>query len=426
MQVNVELPDDRLPDDRPADDRPAGDRRRAREGRWRTAAEVLDQVRLRPGVTRAEVARRLGISSGSATEITARLRELELLSELPAPAHGRGRPTTVLVPHPAGPLVIAVELRHEDWRCAVATLDGTLLDILTGRHPSSKPEPASVLAAPARAVRRLRHTHGARIRALSIAAAGTIDQGRLVQSAALGWGAVDLGMLAGGDDLPTLIGNDATLAGVAEARTGAAAGVATALHLLVEVGIGGALVVGGRPLGGSGGPGGEYGHMPFGDRRLLCPCGARGCWDLEVDGRALARHLGEAPPADPRSFTERVLSRAAAGEAAPARAVGIVAGELGHGIAGLINAHDPDVVTLGGLAPRLRGQGAAEFDRALAEGVMRFRRDRLPPVVDSVHGDDGALQGAAAVALDHVTTESALAGWAETHRRSHRPPHPRH
>lgn len=123
--------------------------------------------------------------------------------------------------------------------------------------------------------------------------------------AVLGWGRVDLTGLTAGTGLPLLVGNDATLAGVAEARTGAAAGHATALHLLVDVGIGGALIVDGRPVAGEGGSGGEYGHMPFGDRSLRCPCGARGCWDLEVDGRALARRLGEPSPADPRAYARR-------------------------------------------------------------------------------------------------------------------------
>ena len=64
---------------------------RARAARWRVAADVLDQVRRRPGITRAELARRLRLSSGSATEITARLRELRLLTEAPAPV-ARARP----------------------------------------------------------------------------------------------------------------------------------------------------------------------------------------------------------------------------------------------------------------------------------------------------------------------------------------------
>src|SRR5918992_3795753 len=104
--------------------------------RWHGALAVLAEMRRTPGVTRAAVVQRLGLSSSSATEITARLRELALLAEAPAAATGRGRPTTVLAPHPQGPVVLAVDLRQEDWRCAVAALDGRPELIDSGTHAS--------------------------------------------------------------------------------------------------------------------------------------------------------------------------------------------------------------------------------------------------------------------------------------------------
>ena len=107
-----------------------------------------------------------------------------------------------------------------------------------------------------------------------------------------------------------LLGNDATLSGLAEARTGAARSATTALHLLVAEGIGGTLVVNGEPVAGAHGAAGEYGHIPFGDPAVVCPCGARGCWDLTVDGRALARHRGDSPPEDPVGYVHD-LSRPA-------------------------------------------------------------------------------------------------------------------
>jgi predicted NBD/HSP70 family sugar kinase len=377
---------------------------RAATQRWHAAADVLAQVRREPGVTRAEVARRLRLSSGSATEITARLRELHLVSEQRAPVLGRGRPTTVLMAHPRGPLAIAAELRHEDWRCAVAGLDGRVEVIASRRHTR---DPDTVLAALRTAIGDARSRYGARVRAVSLAVPATVRDERLVQASSLGWGEVDVGSLS--DGLPLLLGNDATLAGVAEARTGAAAGVGTALHLIVEVGVGGALIVDGRPLTGAHGAAGEFGHLPFGDREVRCPCGALGCWDLTVDGRALARHLGDPPPADPRSYTNDVL---AATDARSRHAVGVVASALGAGIAGLVNAHDPDVVTLGGLAVPSRAAAEPEFAVAYRAGLMTFVRAAPPPVLDAVHGDDGALHGAAALALDRIASARALAEWA--------------
>ncbi len=381
----------------------------ARRGQWQTAADVLGQVARQPGITRAAVARELRLSTSSATEVTARLRDLQLLTETPAPSHGRGRPTTVLRPHPRGPVVLAMELRQAGWRSAVVALDGVLLDQQSRRHRSRRPE--AVLAALAAAVAGVRAQYGDRLLAVSLAVAGTIREDHLMQAPTLGWSAVDLGPVVGDTGLPLLVGNDATLSGVAEARTGAAAGAGTALHLIVEVGIGGTLILDGSPASGATGAGGEYGHLPFGDRSQVCPCGARGCWDLEVDGRALARQLGEPEPDEPFAYAEGLLQRLS--EPAVSRAVETVVAALARGIAGLVNAHDPEVVTLGGLAIPLRAAALGTFATAYSEGLMTFHRASPPAVLDSTHQQTGALRGAAALGLDHITSSSALALWSE-------------
>ncbi|RSM60330.1 XylR family transcriptional regulator [Actinoplanes sp. ATCC 53533] len=383
-------------------------RRRAQETRWHTASQVLAWLRLHPGATRAALAHDLQLTSGLATELTGRMRALSLLAETPAPPRGRGRPTTVLGAHPAGPVVLAVDVRVADWRHAVAGLDGRLLDITAARHAG---DPTAVLSAVRRTVDEVRERYGTRLRAVAAAVAGSIHDGRLAQSATLGWRDVELAGLTAGTPVPLLPGNDATLAGLAEARTGAAVGARAALHLMVEVGIGGAFTVDGRPWTGAHGAAGEFGHQPYGDRSLTCPCGARGCWDLEIDGRALARHLGVTAPGDPRGYARQILDRAAH-DADARRALAIVAGALGGGIGALVNVHDPDTVTLGGLAAPLRAAAPDSFAAAYAGGLMAFHRGQPPPVVDAVHGDDGALHGAAILALDHITSETALAEWS--------------
>ena len=382
---------------------------RSGTARWHTASRVLSQVRRDPDITRAAMAQALQLTSGQATEVTARLRSLRLLTEAPAPPYGRGRPTTLLRPHPKGPLLLVIDLRQEDWRSAVVTVEGRLHDLRTRRHRGREPE--SVVATLRRAVTRAASRYGSRLRAVSVAVSGTVHSNCVVQAATLDWGRVDMSVLLNGSAGQLLVGNDATLAGVAEARTGGAASATTALHLMVGVGIGGALTVDGEPLTGAHGAGGEYGHLPFGDRRLRCPCGACGCWDLEVDGRALARHLDAPTPDDPRSYALEVLERLPADSAAMS-AVTAVVSSLGAGVAGLVNAHDPDMVTLGGLAGPLRRAAPAAFDHAYTNGLMAFHRSQPPPVIDSVHGDDGPLHGAAIVGLDRITTEVGIAAWA--------------
>ncbi|MGH3798243.1 MAG: ROK family protein [Pseudonocardiaceae bacterium] len=373
---------------------------------------MLSELRRSPGLTRVELARRLSLASASSTEVTARLRAVGWLVERRAPSGGRGRPTSVLTPDPRGPVVVAIDLRHEDWRCALAGLDGQCTIVGGGRHLRRDPE--TVVEALCAAVGELVVRHAGRVVAVGVAVAGTVMEERLVQAASLGWEAVDLQRITAPHGVPIMLGNDATLAGVAEARTGAAGDARSALYLTVEVGVGGALIIEGRPYTGGHGAAGEYGHLPFGDPDRCCPCGARGCWGLEVDGRALARHLGEPEPADPRSHAAAVLDWAVAeGDAAARRAIVLVARSLGRGVAGLVNAHDPDVVVLGGLGVALRSAAGDAFRAAYRDGLMAFHRRRPPPVVDPAHGDDAALRGAAALALDYAISPDALAALAD-------------
>jgi predicted NBD/HSP70 family sugar kinase len=389
--------------------------------RWFGAAQLIGLLRAEPGITRAAAAQRLGIGSGSATELLARLRRVRLVDETPAPAQGRGRPTTVLRAHPRGPLVVAAELRSADWRLALADIHGQPRVVARGGHAGMDPE--RLLREMAAAIREVYNGEPGRVRAVSVSVAGTVSDARLAQFTTRGWEDVDLSTLTAElpeqVGAPLLLGNDATLAGLAEARTGAARGAGTALHLIVAVGLGGTLVVNGEPVTGAHGAAGEYGHVPFGDRSLLCPCGARGCWDLAVDGRALARHRGDPPPEDPFTYAHQLLDRYGSGtavEPATRQAFDAVAAALGSGIGGLVNLHDPDVVTLGGLAAPLRAAAPEAFDRAYHEALMAFRKLSAPPIRDGVHGDDGPLHGAAARGIDHITTDAALAEWAQ--RRS--------
>ncbi|PRY53451.1 ROK family transcriptional regulator [Glycomyces artemisiae] len=373
---------------------------RAEAARWSGALDLLRLVRARPGVTRAEAARVLGVGSGTATEICSRLRALDLIAEHPAPPTGRGRPTTTLHAHPDGPLVAVVDIRQAEWRVAVADLEGTLSEPATGRHGSKRPEP--VFAAVREAVEALSARHGSRIRAVSVSAAATVRRGRIGQSSVLGWRDVEVEPLLPG--VPQVIGNDATLAGLAEARL--AHPGKSVLYLTIEVGIGGVFVDHAFAVTGASGAGGEFGHAPFGDPAVPCPCGATGCWDVAVDGRAVARLLGRPEPDDPRAYLIDALvdpgSRAAVEQCSAS---------LGRGAAGLANILDPEVVSFGGLAPELRRAAPDAFAAAFEAGLMGFRRDDPPAVIASALGPDAFLLGAAEAAFDVVLTEQSIGEW---------------
>lgn len=207
------------------------------------AARLLRLVHDAPGLTRAEAARLLGVGSGAVSELTETLRRASLLSERPAPATGRGRPTRQLVAHPGGPLVLAAapwrapegENRGEPFRWRVHAVE------LGGR-----PVAASFAADLSDAVDKLVTRLGSRIRAAAAAGGTEVTA-----------------------DFP-ISGGEAAFAAVAEARRGAARGAT--LHLHVDRRSGASLTARGRPLAG------DPGHLPFGDPAVRCFCGSGGCW----------------------------------------------------------------------------------------------------------------------------------------------------
>jgi predicted NBD/HSP70 family sugar kinase len=357
------------------------------------AVALLAAVHATPGLTRVDAARQLGIGTGAMTELVARLAGANLLAEQPAAPRGtRGRPTTELVAHPDGPLVLAAAIFQESWQVDVVALGGQTLASTVERHRAVPGD--AVLAAIADTARRFRRRFAGRIQGVGVSAPGTVRDGQVLDAANLGWRDLDLRAIWPRAEL-FVADNDATLAALAESRRGAAVDAATLLHLQIEGGLGGAVLEQGAVLRGAQGVAGEFGHMPFGDPAVRCPCGAQGCWGTAVDGTALARRLGAPEPRDPVTYGRAVLARAAAGAPDERQAAGLVAQALGRGIAGLVNGLDPDLVTLSGLGLDILAVAPDELAASYVEGLMEFRRARPPEIIAARLREAGPLVGAA-------------------------------
>jgi predicted NBD/HSP70 family sugar kinase len=375
---------------------------------WRSAADALTVLRQQSEVTRPELGRRLRLESGPTSDLVKRLTGAALISEQRATRGGRGRPTTTLHAHPCGPLAVVLDLRHGDWRLGSCGIDGAVTILATGKHHGDSPK--ALLARLRGRVRNIAHSLGDRFVGVGVAVPGPTADDRLVHATMLGWRDVEFSRLAPSPDVDVVVGNDATMAAVAEARLHTPRPEAL-LHLVVEIGIGGAFVVDGRPAPSSRGLHGEFGHLPFGDPDAPCPCGALGCWTVAFDVPAVARGVGLRRPSDPRAWLARLFT-----DPNPQQRVrrtrDELATRLGRGVAGLINALDPDLVTLGGLAGPLRASAPCRFDTAVRAGLMAVHQQPPPRIVDAQAGDDAPLVGAGLSVFDRVLDADMLARWA--------------
>jgi predicted NBD/HSP70 family sugar kinase len=378
-------------------------------------AALLSLVHERSGITRAAVARELGMPSGYAAETVARLVASHLLTEQPlTPSGHRGRPTASLHPHPRGPLAAVAAIAHETWRVDAVQLGGTSV---ASTERSHRRDERDVLRAVTGELDALDRRFGPRIQAVAISVPGTVVGTRLIQAPNLGWHDVDLSVLwprydPGGPVHAFIAGNDATFAAVAESRRGAAVGAGTMLHVYLDAGVGGAIVTSGRALLGADGMAGEFGHMPFGDPGQRCRCGAFGCWNTSMDGQALARALHDPVPDDEVSYARGVLARARDGQPPALAAVGGLATSLGRGCAGLVNALDPHLVTVGGLGRDVLGVAGEQAAAAYLRGMMAFRVSPAPRLVPAAVGAGAPLVGAAEEAFARVLDDEGVEHWS--------------
>jgi glucokinase len=138
--------------------------------------------------------------------------------------------------------------------------------------------------------------------------------------------------------------NDGTCAAWAEHQRGAGLGVDDLVLVTVGTGIGGGIIIDGRPLRGARGFAGEIGSMvidPYGPR---CSCGRRGCWEALASGPALGRMGREAGLGD----GEQVTQACREGDESARAILAVLGSWLALGIANVVELFDPELVILGG------------------------------------------------------------------------------
>lgn len=195
---------------------------------------------------------------------------------------------------------------------------------------------------------------------------------------------------------PVRMENDANCLAVSEAADGAAAGAAVVFAAIVGTGVGGGIVVHGRPLTGRNAVAGEWGHspLPWPETGEVpgppCYCGKAGCLETFASGPAVAadhrRTTGETLTA------AEIAARAAAGDGAARATMDRLVHRLGRGLATVVNLLDPDVIVLGG------GLSNIPFlYEALPAVVERhaFSDTIDTPIRPARHGDSSGVRGAA-------------------------------
>jgi predicted NBD/HSP70 family sugar kinase/biotin operon repressor len=315
---------------------------------------VIQALQILGVTSRADVARRTGLSRSTVSTIVAALQAEGIVVDRDADgrsAAGGGRPPAPISLYPAAGLALGVDFGKRHLAVALADLSHELL----AEEWREMPDDYDANTGMDRAAELVELVLGAagadreRVLGVGMGLPGPVHKSGLVGSSAIlpGWAgthaAERMSDLIG---LPVWLRNDADLGALAEAAWGAGRNASALVYLKLATGIGAGIVIDGRLFGGAGGTAGEIGHTSLDETGDICRCGSRGCLETYASGAAIAgllsRSLGE--PLGP----DDVMQRAVDGDPGTRRALADAGRHIGAAVADLCNLINPERIIVGG------------------------------------------------------------------------------
>jgi len=392
------------------------------------SAHVLRAIRTHGPISRAELAKTIGLSKPTVNEVVEGLLGKGTVLESEANGAERplrpGRPARLLRFRADFGHVLGIDIGANKLLVVVADLNGDV--IASERRPVRARERADaagllkqVQAAATNALAAAR-TRRSLLQAVGVGTPGVVDPatGRLSLAPQLGgWENLPLGRrLQRSFPCPVFVENEVHLSVLAERWRGAAQGIDDALFVQAGYGIGGGLLVGGRLYRGANGAAGEIGYLPFTDDSP--PRDGLGPFEHAAGGSAYARHgrragaasggrrLLELAGGDLDAIdAEIVFAAAAESDGAALRILDTLIKRLARGIAAAAIVVDPRTVIVGGGLSRAGEMLLLRLERELAE-LMPI----APRVVLSDLGEEAVALGAVRLAVQ--TVEDHLFGIA--------------
>jgi predicted NBD/HSP70 family sugar kinase len=363
------------------------------------ARTILEQIQRYGPVSRAQVARDIGLSKPTVSLGLTALLDAGLVREV-GRSSGRPGPSAVLYElNPMAGWVVGVDVGRRRVRAALADITG---DVVARRDEPAHASSARTLIGQVGAI-----AHGLAAEAgigwdevhhVTVGSPGVFEpvRGAVILAPNLpGWGRQGLLKRLRGE-LGDHIGveNDVNLAAEGQRWRGLARDVRNFGFLSVGTGVGMGLVLDGRLYRGASGSAGEVGYLPIGadpyDRQVR----RRGAFEEAVNGTAVVRAAAKAGL--PGSLTaKKVFALARRGDPLAGRVVEDEARRLALGLAVVMAVVDLELIILGGGVG-----GNADLLLAPVERELRALSPIRPRLAVSALGEDAVLQGAVAAALE--------------------------
>jgi len=362
---------------------------------------VLNYVRERGPISRAEIAHETALQRSTVSLIVEELRVDGLIEEVGGESTG-GRPPILLSLRTANAVAIGVDVGTNRTIVATSDLAGRVLQEESFKTESDGEETTRLIIERARKL--IKRNNGT-IEGIGVSLPGLVNSdGTELFVPTFNWRDLPLAkQLSDATGLPVTMDNDANAAAQAELWFGRPEirEVRDFILVLVEGGVGTGIVFDGQVYRGENGAAGEFGHMTIGQGApVSCASGSRECWEAFASERsALARYKNLARGLNGASeitFGE-LIDLALRGEGPARTALKETANYLGIGIANLIRGLAPEVVIVGGPIVRSWSVIADDIKTTVETTICRG----LPStrIMSSTLGPEPTLMGAISLVL---------------------------
>jgi predicted NBD/HSP70 family sugar kinase len=365
---------------------------------------VLGAIADSPGISRAGVAARTGLTKATVSSLVDRAIAADLVVDgEPARRDGPGRRGTALTLSPAGPHGLGVEIGVDYIATCLVDLTGSVSRQRIRPVDNRSQPPNRVLVKVARAIRNAVAELPVQVGGVGVAVPGLVESstGFLRTAPNLGWRDVDVQSelrdrtdLA---DLPILVGNEANFAALGEMWSGGHDDLRDFVHVSGEIGIGAGIVMNGALFEGVRGFGGEIGHLPVDSKGPQCSCGARGCLETMAGQDTMLRQA-HAPD------IETLLERLSANDRKALAAVRSVARWLGTALSNVVNLLDLPTIVLGGTYARIEPWLHDLLQEELELRVVSAAWSQMR-ILPSTLGTEAAVRGAASSAVRAIVAD---------------------
>jgi predicted NBD/HSP70 family sugar kinase/biotin operon repressor len=383
------------------------DLKRAQAARLNTIRDinrqiVLNYVREREPISRAEIARETQLQRSTISTIVEALKTEGLVEEVGEGESTGGRRPTLLRLRTKEAIALGVAITPTRTTVATSDLAGRVVE---QREFWTEPDPHQTINNVIASVRELSSRNKGTIEGVGVSLPGLVDPsaGSIIFIPYFKWRDIPIGpLIASAVGLPVVIDNDANAVALAELWFGRpeVSDARDFIMVLVAEGVGTGIIFDGQVYRGQRGAAGEFGHMVVGRHAPVpCSCGSLDCWEAFASERAtLARYsklLGDenAPLPNFKGLVDRALG----GEANARAALDETALFLGVGISNLIVGFSPEAVVVAGEIARAWHL----VEKSLTEHIEHSVRRGLPSakILPSTLGERPTLRGALSLVL---------------------------